>query len=68
MTRSICEEGSRRWMFTADPLTLPAGCQGQVFRIDRASPWNAGAVVVTVVRPDVKWQDKAFRDEQQRPG
>jgi hypothetical protein len=56
---------SRRWVFTADPLTLPAGCQGQIFRIDPTSPWNPGAMVVTVVRPEVKWRDNAFQKHLQ---
>ena len=48
---------NQRWVFTADPLTLPAGCEGQIFRIDERSPWNAGTVAVTVVRQDVSWRD-----------
>ncbi len=48
---------NQRWVFTPDPLTVPAGCQGQIFRIDPRSPWNAGTVAVTLVRPDVSWRD-----------
>mgnify|MGYP000206359837 CR=1 FL=1 len=52
---------NQRWVFTPDPLTLPAGCEGQIFRIDERSPWNAGTVAVTVVRQDVSWRDGKFR-------
>jgi hypothetical protein len=48
---------NQRWVFTPDPLTLPPGCQGQIFRIDQRSPWNAGTVAVTLVRQDVSWRD-----------
>lgn len=47
----------KRWVFDADPLTLPAGYQGQIFRIDPAAP-HAGDVVVTVVNPARSWQDR----------
>lgn len=52
---------NQRWVFTPDPLVLPEGCQGQIFRIDERSPWNAGTVAVTLVRPDVSWRDSNFR-------
>ena len=48
---------NQRWVFTIDPLTLPAGYEGQIFRIDERSPWNAGTVAVTLVRQDVTWRD-----------
>lgn len=48
---------NRRWIFEPDPLTLPDGVTGQIFRIDPRSRWNADAVVVTLVRPEVSWRD-----------
>lgn len=55
---------NQRWVFTPDPLTLPAGCEGQIFRIDERSPWNAGTVAVTVVRKNVSWRDGKFVKNQ----
>lgn len=46
----------KRWVFDADPLTLPTGCQGQIFRIDAHAP-HAGDVVVTIVDGKRSWQD-----------
>lgn len=54
---------NRRWIFQPDPLDLPAGVEGQIFRIDERSPVNPGAVVVTVVRPDVGWREAVPSDE-----
>jgi hypothetical protein len=51
-----------RWVFEPDPLTLPAGTEGQIFRIDPRSPVNADAVVVTVVRPEVRWRENKFQE------
>ena len=51
----------KRWVFDADPLTLPAGFQGQIFRIDRNAP-HAGDVVVTVVDPTRSWKDEKLAD------
>lgn len=53
---------NRRWVFQADPLTLPADTDGQIFRIDDRSPVNAGAVMVTLVRAEVSWRDGSFRE------
>lgn len=49
----------KRWVFDADPLTLPAGYDGQIFRIDRHAP-HAGDVVVSVVKLDNSWRDERF--------
>jgi len=46
----------KRWVFDADPLTLPAGYDGQIFRIDPHAP-HAGDVVVTVVDLRKSWKD-----------
>lgn len=46
----------KRWVFDADPLTLPAGYQGQIFRIDPHAA-RAGDVVVTVVDASKSWKD-----------
>ncbi len=55
---------NQRWVFTPDPLTLPKGCRGQIFRIDERSPWNPGTVAVSVVQPDLSWRDRKFRRNQ----
>ena len=47
----------KRWVFDADPLRLPAGYDGQIFRIDKAAP-RAGDVVVTVVDLTRSWRDE----------
>jgi len=52
---------NQRWVFSVDPLTLPDGCEGQIFRIDEGSPWNAGTVAVTLVRQGVSWRDGKFK-------
>jgi hypothetical protein len=46
----------KRWVFDADPLALPAGYQGQIFRIDPHAP-QAGDVVVTIVDQTKSWKD-----------
>jgi hypothetical protein len=51
----------KRWVFEADPLTLPAGYQGQVFRIDPHAP-HAGDVVVSVVDPTRSWKDEKWTE------
>ncbi len=56
---------NRRWVFEPDPLTLPEGTSGQIFRIDERSPVNPGAVVVTVVREGQSWRDRSFRQRLQ---
>jgi len=49
---------NRRWVFDPDPLTLPEGYEGQIFRIDSHSPWNPDAVVVTLADPSTKLTDR----------
>ena len=51
----------KRWVFDEDPLTLPAGYEGQIFRIDPHAP-HAGDVVVTVVDPNRSWKDRKFNE------
>jgi len=51
----------KRWVFDEDPLTLPAGYEGQIFRIDPHAP-HAGNVVVTVVDPNRSWKDRKFSE------
>jgi hypothetical protein len=46
----------KRWVFDADPLTLPAGYQGQIFRIDPAAA-HGGDVVVSLADTKRSWQD-----------
>jgi hypothetical protein len=52
----------KRWVFDADPLTLPAGYEGQIFRIDPHAP-HAGDVVVTVVNLEKSWKDARFAED-----
>lgn len=51
----------KRWVFDENPLTLPAGYDGQVFRIDPHAP-HAGDVVVSVVDVKRSWKDATFAD------
>ncbi len=51
----------KRWVFDADPLRLPAGYEGQIFRIDKAAP-RAGDVVVTVVDLTSSWRDEKLAE------
>ena len=51
----------KRWVFDADPLRLPSGYQGQIFRIDKHAP-RGGDVVVSVVNLDRSWRDKQFTE------
>lgn len=53
---------NRTWVFDPDPLSLPEGSRGQVFRIHPDSPWNPGDIVVAVVRPEVKMRERNFMD------
>ncbi|HET6427953.1 MAG TPA: hypothetical protein VFJ30_06075 [Phycisphaerae bacterium] len=48
----------KRWVFDADPLRVPSGLEGQIFRIDPHAP-HAGDVVVTLTHPDRSWRDEA---------
>jgi hypothetical protein len=52
----------KRWVFDADPVTLPAGYNGQIFRID-AQARHAGDVVVTVVDEAKSWKDEKFVED-----
>ncbi|MFQ6048368.1 MAG: hypothetical protein ACE5K7_03280, partial [Phycisphaerae bacterium] len=52
---------NRRWIFTPQPLSLPPQTEGQICRIDDRSADHGGAVVVTVVRPEVSWRDAKLR-------
>ena len=52
---------NRTWVLDCDPVTLPEGTQGNIFRIHPDSPWNAGAVVVPIVRPDVLLKDNDMK-------
>ena len=49
----------KRWVFDAEPLDLPAGCEGQIFRIDPHAP-RAGDVVVSLVRTGSSFRDGKF--------
>jgi hypothetical protein len=51
----------KRWVFDEDPLTLPAGYDGQVFRVDPHAP-HAGDVVVSVVDVKRSWKDAKFTE------
>ncbi|HET6427395.1 MAG TPA: hypothetical protein VFJ30_03220 [Phycisphaerae bacterium] len=46
----------KRWVLEPDPLDVPAGLDGQIFRIDRAAP-GGGTVVVALVDFQRSWQD-----------
>ena len=64
----------KRWVFDPDPLTVPAGYEGQIFRIDPAvskhpplrprSPHapRGGDVVVTLVDLSRSWRRKQYVD------
>ncbi len=47
----------KRWVFDPDPLTVPDGYEGQVFRIDPAAP-HGGSVVVSLVDLEASWVDE----------
>ena len=53
---------NRTWVLNCDPLTLHEGTRGNIFRIHPDSPWNAGAVVIPVVRPDILLKDGNMKD------
>jgi len=51
----------KRWVFDADPLALPAGFSGQIFRIDKHAA-RGGDVVVSLVNLDRSWGDEKFTE------
>ena len=51
----------KRWVFDANPLTLPAGYQGQIFRIDPAAA-HGGDVVVSLADMKRSWQDEKLTE------
>lgn len=51
----------KRWIFDADPVTLPPGYAGQIFRIDRSAP-NGGDVVVSMVNLQSSYKDRQFTE------
>ncbi len=51
----------KRWVFDADPVSLPRGFQGQIFRIDPNAP-HAGDVVVTVADSTRSWKDRQLTE------
>jgi hypothetical protein len=51
----------KRWVFDADPLALPAGYHGQVFRIDSHAP-HGGDVVVTMADDRHSWRDEKMAE------
>jgi len=53
---------NRTWVLDPDPLGLPEGTRGNIFRIHPDSPWNPGDIVVTVVRPQVRLADGNFAE------
>jgi len=53
---------NRTWVLDPDPLDLPEGMRGNIFRIHPDSPWNPGDIVVTVTRPEVRVADNNFVD------
>jgi len=48
----------KRWVFDPDPLWVPPGHEGQVFRIDPDAP-HGGSVVVALVDLEASWRDGA---------
>lgn len=51
----------KRWVFDADPLTLPPGYQGQIFRIDPAAA-HGGDVVVSLADTKRSWKDEKLTE------
>ena len=49
----------KRWVFDEDPVSLPDGLDGQIFRIDPHAP-HGGDVVVTAVNTSRSRQDQVF--------
>jgi len=48
----------KRWVLEFDPLDVPAGLEGQIFRIDKHAP-HGGDVVVVLVDLTASWKDGA---------
>ncbi|HUU29269.1 MAG TPA: hypothetical protein VM123_15795 [archaeon] len=51
---------NRTWVFDPDPLSLPPGTRGNIWRISPDSPWDPGDIVVAVIRPEVRIADRNF--------
>ena len=51
---------NRTWIFDPDPLSLPAGVRGNIFRIHPDSPWEPGDIVITLVRQEVRIRERNF--------
>lgn len=51
----------KRWVFDADPVTLPRGYSGQIFRIDPHAA-HGGDVVVTLVNLQASYKDKQLTE------
>jgi len=52
----------KRWVLDhPDPLTVPPGWEGQIFRIDPHAP-RGGSVVVSMVNLNASWRDAAKAD------
>ncbi|GAF92731.1 unnamed protein product, partial [marine sediment metagenome] len=47
----------KRWVLDFDPLDVPAGLEGQIFRIDRAAP-HGGSVVVALADLNRSYKDR----------
>jgi len=66
----------KRWVFDPDPVRLPDGFEGQIFRIDQAVSKAAasrsgsqdaprgGDVVISVVDLERSWRDEQFTEGQ----
>ncbi len=52
---------NRTWVLEPDPLTLPAGTRGNLWRIHPDDPQAPGDLVVGLVRPDVRLAQRDFR-------
>ncbi|MFH1068363.1 MAG: hypothetical protein V1794_01975, partial [Candidatus Glassbacteria bacterium] len=52
---------NRTWVFDPDPLSLPEGTRGNIWRIHPADPWHPGDIVVAVVRPEVRFAERSFK-------
>ncbi len=51
----------KRWVFDPNPLRVPGGYDGQVFRIDPHAP-HGGSVVVSLVNLKASWRDKKYTE------